>query len=607
MKPRKEILQRVLEAPNLGQRIARLVREGQGDEQTLREQARRYLLEITADYRPRWIPVWEKVLSLLWRAIYDDFVVDGEGLAKIREISRQMPFVIIPCHRSHADYLLISYILYRQGIPLPFVAAGDNMDFWPFGYIFRQSGAFFLRRSFQGDDLYTEVFTSYVETLLKERVPLEFFVEGGRSRTGKMVMPKFGMISILIRAYQDKASADLALIPLYIGYDRIIEEDSYCRELQGMAKTQESLLDVLRHSVIMLRRYGRVYLQVGNPLFLSSYFAAQRQPLTELTGADRQTHNREIALRMVAEINRVAVVTPVSLGAASLLCRGDKDVARPALATAFATLYDYLSFRKVNLAPALAARQRALAQVLKLFGQWGYLGQLRAGEERPGMGGTQHIAEEKRLHLEYYKNGIVHHFLPVSLTALSILTSRGEAIDSGRIRDDCRFLKKLFRREFLFGEDGEVPEALSYLEGRGVIECDGEKAVLVKGRAVLAVFAGLLGSYLEAYWAVVNAFPPAGNTLQDGRELLNYVGQSAREMYGRGAIVRAEALSREYFKSALSFLQEEGMLTLPATRGRERGSGGFPILFEENRMENLRLRLSPFIKDGTAYFLRPME
>src|SRR3972149_7523088 len=137
----------VLQSPGLQRAIERLARSGEGYEKTLQERARQYLLEIAADYDERWLNIWEKVLSRLWRIIYDGFVVDQSGLEKIREISRKMPFVILPCHRSHADYLIIAYILYRHGVPLPFVAAGDNMNFLPLGYIFRQSGTLLLRRS----------------------------------------------------------------------------------------------------------------------------------------------------------------------------------------------------------------------------------------------------------------------------------------------------------------------------------------------------------------------------------------------------------------------------------------------------------------------------
>ena len=156
----------------------------------LLKESRRYLNEIASDYSETFVELWDKLLTWLWKNIYDGVIVDRKGMARIRDISSQMPLVVVPCHRSHVDYLLLSYVFYKENIQLPFVAAGINLSFWPIGYIFRKSGAFFIRRSFKGLDLYAEVFSRYVRAMLAEKMPVEFFIEGGRSRTGKMVMPK---------------------------------------------------------------------------------------------------------------------------------------------------------------------------------------------------------------------------------------------------------------------------------------------------------------------------------------------------------------------------------------------------------------------------------
>ena len=191
------------------------------------------------------------MLSWLWNDIYDGLSIDLEGLTKIRNISKKMPFVIVPCHRSHIDYLLIHYVFYTNNIQLPFIAAGSNLSFFPMGYIFRKSGAFFLRRSFRGNKVYSEVFTKYLAILLKEGLPLEFFIEGGRSRTGKMVMPKYGLLSMVIQAYQEKYCDNFAAIPVYIGYDRVIEEKSYLKELAGASKTPENTAEIIKTSKIL--------------------------------------------------------------------------------------------------------------------------------------------------------------------------------------------------------------------------------------------------------------------------------------------------------------------------------------------------------------------
>ena len=264
LKSRQEIISMVLKEPHLSHFMETMAAEGKKNVAALTKESRKYLNEIAADYQEPFISFLYRLLSWLWNNIYDGVVVDREGMVRIRNISRKMPFVIVPCHRSHVDYLLIDYLFYEHHIQLPFIAAGNNMAFGPAGYIFRRCGAFFLRRSFRGNPLYGEVFTQYLKILLKEGLPLEFFIEGGRSRTGKMVMPKYGLLSMVLEAYQEKITEDLAIIPVYIGYDRIIEEKSYLQELGGVPQDAgkndgyhqkfEGITETLRQSLCQYRR-----------------------------------------------------------------------------------------------------------------------------------------------------------------------------------------------------------------------------------------------------------------------------------------------------------------------------------------------------------------
>src|SRR5664280_691052 len=294
LKSREELIGMVLSDESMRKFIDDYAAKENKDKAAVVKEARRDLYEIAADYNETFIEILRKVLHWLWNNIYDGLSIDLEGMAKIRNISKKMPFVIIPCHRSHIDYLLFSYVLYVNNIQLPFIAAGSNMTFGPMGYIFRKSGAFFLRRSFKGDKIYAEVFTKYLAILLKEGLPLEFFIEGGRSRTGKMVMPKYGLLSMIIQAYQEKYCDNFAAIPVYIGYDRVIEEKSYLKELSGASKTPENTADIIKTSKILRKRYGRVYLNVGEPIIMKSYLEAQEKQITQMTMDERQSLYRKI-------------------------------------------------------------------------------------------------------------------------------------------------------------------------------------------------------------------------------------------------------------------------------------------------------------------------
>ena len=150
--------------------------------------------------------------------------------------------VYVPCHRSHMDYLLLSYLLYTKGIVPPHIAAGINLNLPVIGPILRRGGAFFLRRSFRGNALYSAVFTEYVSQLVAGGYSIEYFIEGGRSRTGRLLPPKGGMVAMTVRAFLRQPTRPVLFQPVYIGYEKLLEGDSYLDELIGKPKQKESHL-----------------------------------------------------------------------------------------------------------------------------------------------------------------------------------------------------------------------------------------------------------------------------------------------------------------------------------------------------------------------------
>jgi len=451
LKSREEIIVTVLRDAYLVKAMEEQAMAEKKDFKLVFKEARKYLREIAADYKDFYIDIWEKILSWLWNNIYDGLVLDKEGLSRVRDISKRMPYVIVPCHRSHIDYLLLSYVFEKSSIQIPFVAAGTNLMFWPAGPIFRRSGAFFLRRSFKGNVLYGEVFAKYVKVLLKEGLPIEFFIEGGRSRTGKMVMPKYGMLSMIMQAYQEGISSDLAIIPVFIGYDRVMEEKSYLEELGGASKTKETATDVIRSGGVLRKRYGRVYVNIGETIFLQSYLASLEKPLDDMTLPERQSLYRKIGYEIVGEINKVSVVTPFSLIAAGLLCHYRRGISHDDLMDIIDDLYDYLSYRKVKFASTFANREKAVADALALFESSGLISKMGVEEEDEEEDVEEivySLDDDKRLNLEYYKNNILHFFVPLSFVATSILSTSEDTVSLYQIMEDYKFFKRLFKNEF---------------------------------------------------------------------------------------------------------------------------------------------------------------
>lgn len=605
LKSKEELMGMVLSDETMKKFITDFAVKSKKDRVVVERDARRYLYEIAADYKETFVEIWIKILTWLWNTVYDGLSIDHEGMAKVRNVSKKMPFVIIPCHRSHIDYLLLSYVFFKSNIQMPFIAAGTNMSFFPMGYIFRKSGAFFLRRSFRGNEVYAEVLSKYIAILLQEGLPLEFFIEGGRSRTGKMVMPKYGLLSMIIQAYQEKYCDNFAAIPVYIGYDRVIEEKSYLDELSGAPKVRENTAQIIKSSNILRKRYGRVYINIGEPIIMKSYLESQEKQIEQMTLEERQSLYRKIGYEIELEINKVSVVTPISLVASGLLSHDRRGISHDELTDILNEFYEYLSTRKVKFAATFAHRERAIADALNIFVQSEIISRIETEEEEEMQEVVYSLDDEKRLNLEYYKNNILHFFVPLSFVATSMLENSEDVMSLSRIMGDYKFLKRLLWNEFIFDERKddleEVNEVLAYLHNRKMIiptERDGQVWIEVKGkgRTKLKPFAGLIHNYLEAYWVVIKSFPYLKKKTQNQKDWLKKIRDLGGRMYKRGEILRAEALSQSNYLNVIRFL-EDAELIASIVKEEKGGKKEFAYSLTENRaeMEVLRRRLFKFL------------
>lgn len=605
LKSRAELIGMVMHDPNLNRFIEEYAKKNKKDKMSVVKEARRYLYEIAADYNETFIEIWLKVLTWLWNTVYDGLSVDSGGLAKLRNLSKKMPFVIISSHRSHIDYLLLSYVFFKNNIQLPFIAAGNNLSFFPLGYLFRRSGAFFLRRSFRGNEVYGEVFSKYIATLLHEGLPLEFFIEGGRSRTGKMVMPKYGLLSMILQAYQDKYCENLAAVPVYVGYDRVIEERSYLNELAGQPKTQENTVEIIKSTKILRKRYGRVYINVGEPIIMKDYLEAQDKTVEQMTLDERQSLYRKIGYETVLEINKVSVVTPFSLVASGLLSHDRRGISYDELSAILNDFYDYLSTRQVRIAATFANREKAIEDALNIFDQTDIISKIEADEEEEEMQEVVYsLADAKRLNLEYYKNNTLHFFVPICFVATAMVKNSEDVVSLAKIMGDYKFFKWLLWNEFIFDERRddveEVQDVLAYLHSRSMIvtsERDQEVWIEVKnrGNARLKPFAGLIHNYLESCWIVMRSMVYLKKKPLTQKEWLSRIRPLGDRMFQKGEVLRAESLSNANYINAVKFL-EDAELVVSQTEGKS-GKEERTYRLTDNRaqMEVLRRRLFKFL------------
>src|SRR5688572_26175467 len=316
VKSPERVRQEILRSPRFRTEIGKLTRNGKSEAE-LMEQALGMLgaMQATPDGATR--SVLAVALDKLFGRIYAGIDIDQEGIARIRQESKEKALVLLPSHKSHIDYLIVSYAFNDANLPLPLIAAGDNLEFFPMGPIFRRAGAFFIRRSFAGDALYPIVVDAYVRRLIREGYPLEMFLEGGRSRTGKLLAPKFGLLKMIVSAALAVPQRPVCFVPVSIGYERVV--DSYEVELGGGEKSKEDAAGLLGSAGALISRYGRINLQFGQILTLDHIRSDLGLPEGPLTPAKQRAVVTRLGNRVMDEINHVTAVTPGALTALALL------------------------------------------------------------------------------------------------------------------------------------------------------------------------------------------------------------------------------------------------------------------------------------------------
>jgi len=413
------------------------------------KEAHRYLDEIAANYNTTVIKIAFVIMRWLFNTIFDGVLVDKEGLRQVRNMARKAPLILIPCHKSHIDYLILSYTMHNQNMPCPHIFAGKNLSFWPMGPIFKRVGAFFVRRTFGGAVFYSKVFSEYIHKLLKEGFNIEVFIEGTRSRTGKLLPPQLGMLSILLNAYKAGACEDLIFVPIFIGYDRVPEEKAYLQEVEGGQKKQESLSGVLKARKILKKRYGKIYLNFNTPISLNELTAESGTSLNDMTSKEQNMLCRKIGSQVLNAIDEAGVVTPRAMVASVLLNSPKSTLSRPNLMQQVQIYKDYLLSQSARLSETLIPdHTRAVDHILKFYVHRNLLDQLTLDGQHSSDYIKYQVHKNKRPGLEYYKNQSIFFFIPAAFTAVAFLEKATFQFSAPDLHDTYRFLQDMFINEF---------------------------------------------------------------------------------------------------------------------------------------------------------------
>ena len=445
---RRNLVDKLVYSPAIKHAIEAEAAESGTSVREARMLAKGYANEMVNDYSHSIVRGFYKFLTWLWTQLYDG--VEVHHFERVRELAADHELVYVPCHRSHVDYLLLSYVIYKRGLSIPYVAAGDNLDVPVLGPLLRGAVAFYIRRSFRGNALYTAVLREYMHTLITRNTPIEYFIEGGRSRSGRLLPPKMGMLAMTVHSQLRHSEKPVVFIPTYIGYERIMEGGTYVGELKGKPKESESLIGLLKVGRKIERIFGNVHLSFGTPLYLSDFMTKFDVPANSLpadrtdTPLDDKTSAMvdNIGVKVMQHINKAAVITPVSLLSLVLLSAPksalDEEICREQIA-----LYQGLA-QQLPYSADTVITDMSPQQIID------YGIKLKLIERIPHiLGDIIQIAGKQAALLSYFRNNILHVFILLSF--LAALVARNGRIERSRLNSIAEQLYPFLQSElFLY-------------------------------------------------------------------------------------------------------------------------------------------------------------
>ncbi|MDH3758281.1 MAG: glycerol-3-phosphate 1-O-acyltransferase PlsB [Gammaproteobacteria bacterium] len=480
---RRTLVNQVVRAPGVRKAIANEAGDDPAALEKARKNARRYAQEIAADISYPTIRIVERFLRWLWTRIYDG--VEVAHINRLHEVAKDKEVVYVPCHRSHFDYLLLGYILYEQGLHTPHIAAGINLNIPVIGPILRRGGAFFLRRSFKGNRLYAAVFDAYLDQILQRGYSVEYFVEGTRSRTGRLLQPKGGMLVMTVHSYIRNPKRPIVFVPVYFGYEKLIEGDSFISELSGSEKKKETLFGLIRSVKSLREKFGKVYVNIAEPIELEPVLDSRKPDWQDAVpeGGERPSWLGgivdELGIDIMSNINAAAAVTPISLLACVMLATPKQKIGAQELKR---QLELYLSLmKKFSYSESVTLPDWTPEKII------------RHGEDLDvisrtshPLGDVIHMTEHTAVLMTYFRNNILHLLaVPASVACCFI---QGRELEHAELQRLIRLIYPFMRKELCLkwnydDIDDVTTQAIEALLQLEILTRGRNKKMLIRPRA----------------------------------------------------------------------------------------------------------------------------
>jgi glycerol-3-phosphate O-acyltransferase len=546
------VAQEIMASAHFRERLAALAASLERSEDDVAAEASGYLDEMVASHSRLAIDAWEQFGRWLSRAYSVE--VDGKSVEQLRQLSARFPLAFLPSHRSYLDPLVLRSALHRQGFAPNHVLGGLNVGFWPIGPVARRSGVVFIRRSVRGDPVYKLVLREYIAYLVRKRFNVEWYIEGGRTRTGKLRPPRYGLLNYLVDAVRDGGVDDVMLVPTSIVYDQLYEVGAMAAEEHGAPKTPESLSWLVGYARAQGRGFGKVRVQFGEPASLRE----------TLGGPEREHAVERVAFEVCHRINRATPITETALVTMALLGVDDRALTLEEVRTTLGPLVAYVRGRELPTTGELdLAQPGGVRQALDALCRHGVVSRFSGGTEP-----IWSIGSERHLEAAFYRNSAVHFFLTRAIAELVLVhideCPSLDLVDSGwgealRIRDVLKY-------EFFFARKRDFERELR--AELALLDPQWERHTAVPGAAwqtlqdaPLHLAPRVLASFLEAYLVVAErlaALDPRAEV--DEKDLLASCLGVAHQYRLQRRLASTESIARELFATGLKLAANRDLI-----------------------------------------------
>jgi glycerol-3-phosphate O-acyltransferase len=533
------------------------------------KKARAYAFEVAADYSYAFVRAAALALSWFWNRIYDG--VDLQHFREFQKIAPDYEVIYVPCHRSHIDYLLVSYFVYHNGLVPPHVAAGVNLNLPVLGRFLRMGGAFFLRRSFRSQKLYSAVFYEYLSRILAQGTAIEYFVEGTRSRTGRLMPPKGGMLAMTVRGYLRSPVRPILLQPIYIGYERLVEGKSYIAELSGESKKTESLRDLLKVPGILRRKYGKVHVSFAEPVFLNDLLDQHEPGWRAGVNPDEKPAwlsplIEQLGTLIMTGINQAAHVNAINLIAAVMLATPKHALGRAELLAQLNLYLDLLE--SCRYSDRITCTAQKPEEIIAYGIELGFL----ECREHP-LGEILAVTADQAVLLTYFRNNISHLLALPSLIAGSLLNAR--RVELARLQRIAAALYPFLKNELFLPWDESgflqaMSDTIAWMCERGLLRASdgGSELERPEGSTEEALQLQILGRSLlqtfERYFITIAVLAKNGTGSLSRAQLERLCILTAQRISLLSEFDAPEFYDRNLFRQFIELLKNRDVLTINA-------------------------------------------